>query len=191
MTNLLHRNVKFVTVHNKCSKIPPSTSVHFATRVLRSRVVRLSWSSRVFMQAAASKMRASNSSVHRPLFCKLRSSSNRTNKNPTDSNDRSKQFYLSNHSQINTFFLHSEGPRSRCYGRTTALRHFVQPCDEDDHIFFSFLQVMEHQWNEIDRGKPTTRRKTCPSATLSTTNPTWTDPLSNPGLRSGRTDTRS
>jgi hypothetical protein len=28
--------------------------------------------------------------------------------------------------------------------------------------------------------------KTCPSATLSTTNPTWTDPGSNPGLRSGR-----
>jgi hypothetical protein len=46
--------------------------------------------------------------------------------------------------------------------------------------------LMEHQWNEIDRGKPTTRRKTCPSANLSTTNPTWTGPGSNPGLRSGR-----
>jgi hypothetical protein len=31
-----------------------------------------------------------------------------------------------------------------------------------------------------------TRGQTCPSATLSTTNPTWTDPGSNPGLRSGR-----
>jgi hypothetical protein len=31
-----------------------------------------------------------------------------------------------------------------------------------------------------------TRRKTCPSATLSTTNPTWTDPWSKPGLRDGR-----
>jgi hypothetical protein len=32
------------------------------------------------------------------------------------------------------------------------------PCDEDeekdDQLFFSFLQVMEHRWNEIDRGKP-------------------------------------
>jgi hypothetical protein len=28
-----------------------------------------------------------------------------------------------------------------------------------------------------------TRRKTCPSATLSTTNPTWADPGSKPGLR--------
>jgi hypothetical protein len=31
-----------------------------------------------------------------------------------------------------------------------------------------------------------TREKACPSATLSTTNPTWTDPGSNPGLRGGR-----
>jgi hypothetical protein len=33
------------------------------------------------------------------------------------------------------FFLHGEGPRSRCYGRTTALRLFVQPCDEDEQLF--------------------------------------------------------
>jgi hypothetical protein len=31
-----------------------------------------------------------------------------------------------------------------------------------------------------------TRKKTCPSVTLFTTNPTWTDPGSNPGLRGGR-----
>jgi hypothetical protein len=31
-----------------------------------------------------------------------------------------------------------------------------------------------------------TRGKTCPSATLSTTNPTWTDLGSNPGLRGRR-----
>jgi hypothetical protein len=29
-------------------------------------------------------------------------------------------------------FLHGEGPRSRCYGGTTALRIFLQPCDEDE-----------------------------------------------------------
>jgi hypothetical protein len=28
-----------------------------------------------------------------------------------------------------------EGPRSRCYGRTAALRLIVQPCDEDDYFF--------------------------------------------------------
>jgi hypothetical protein len=31
-----------------------------------------------------------------------------------------------------------------------------------------------------------TRRETCLSATFSTTNPTWTDPGSNPGLRGER-----
>jgi hypothetical protein len=31
-----------------------------------------------------------------------------------------------------------------------------------------------------------TRGKTCPSATLSTTNPTWTDPGLSPGLRGER-----
>jgi hypothetical protein len=46
---------------------------------------------------------------------------------------------------------------------------------------------MEHRWNETDRGKTEVLgKKTCPSATLSTTNPTWTDPGSNPGLRGGR-----
>jgi hypothetical protein len=26
--------------------------------------------------------------------------------------------------------------------------------EEKDDQFFSFFQVMEHRWNEIDRGKP-------------------------------------
>jgi hypothetical protein len=86
---------------------------------------------------------------------------------------------------LQLFFLHGEGPRSRCYGRTTALRLFVQTMWWRWAIFFyQVLQLMERQWKEIDRGKSTNRRKTCPSATLSTTNPTWTDPGSNPGLRS-------
>jgi CRISPR/Cas system-associated protein Csx1 len=33
MKNVLHRNDKFVTIHNKCSKILPSNSLHLATRV--------------------------------------------------------------------------------------------------------------------------------------------------------------
>jgi hypothetical protein len=39
------------------------------------------------------------------------------------------------------FFFCGEGPRSRCYGRTAALRLIVQPCDEDeekDQFFFTF-----------------------------------------------------
>jgi hypothetical protein len=53
------------------------------------------------------------------------------------------------HLYIYTDFVYGEGPRSRCYGRTAALRFIVQPCDGND----SFFRVMEHRWNEIDRGK--------------------------------------
>jgi hypothetical protein len=42
--------------------IPSQPSVHFATRVRRSRVARLSWSSRFFVRAAASEMSVRNSS---------------------------------------------------------------------------------------------------------------------------------
>jgi hypothetical protein len=42
---------------------------------------------------------------------------------------------------------------------------------------------MEHWWNETDGKAEVFGGKTCPTATLSTTNPTWTDPGSNPGLR--------
>jgi hypothetical protein len=40
----------------------------------------------------------------------------------------------------------------------------------------------EAQWNDSDRGKPNKFEKTCPSAILSTTKPTWTDPGTNPGF---------
>jgi hypothetical protein len=39
---------------------------------------------------------------------------------------------------------------------------------------------------KLTRENRGTRGKTCPSATLSTTNLTWTNPGSNPGLRGGR-----
>jgi hypothetical protein len=41
-------------------------------------------------------------------------------------------------------------------------------------------------WNEDWQGKPKYSEKTCPSATLSTTNPTWLDPVLNPGRRGGK-----
>jgi hypothetical protein len=41
-------------------------------------------------------------------------------------------------------------------------------------------------WNKDWKGKPKYSEKTCPSATLSTTNPTWPDPGSNPGHRGGK-----
>jgi len=64
------------TVYNKCLKIPPSTSMHFATRVKTWRVVRLnaSWSS--FMQAITS-------SVLTSYYCLHKGTSRRTQTNNT------------------------------------------------------------------------------------------------------------
>jgi hypothetical protein len=41
-------------------------------------------------------------------------------------------------------------------------------------------------WDEDWQGKPKYSKKTCPSATLSTTYPTWPDPISKPGRRGGK-----
>jgi hypothetical protein len=41
-------------------------------------------------------------------------------------------------------------------------------------------------WNEDWQGKLKYSEKTCPSVTLPTTNPTWPDPGTNPGRRSGK-----
>jgi hypothetical protein len=38
---------------------------------------------------------------------------------------------------LTTLFF--EGPRSRCCGRTAALRLFVQPCDEDERKMINFF----------------------------------------------------
>jgi hypothetical protein len=43
--------------------------------------------------------------------------------------------------------------------------------------------ICSSRWNENWRGKSKYSEKTCPSTTLSTTNPTWRDPCSNPGRR--------
>jgi hypothetical protein len=42
------------------------------------------------------------------------------------------------------------------------------------------------RWNENWQEKPKYSEKTCPSATLSTTNPSWPDPGLNPGRRRGK-----
>jgi hypothetical protein len=42
------------------------------------------------------------------------------------------------------------------------------------------------RWNDDCQGKPKYSEKTCPSATLSTTNTTWPDPGSNSGRRGGK-----
>jgi hypothetical protein len=51
--------------------------------------------------------------------------------------------------------------------------------------------VWSSRWNENWQGKPKYSEKTCPSATLSTTNPTWSDLGSNPSCRGGKPATNS
>jgi hypothetical protein len=53
-------------------------------------------------------------------------------------------------------------------------------------LLYKPQMVDEGEWNEDWQGKPKYSEKTCPSATLSTTNPTWPDPGSNPGRRGGK-----
>jgi hypothetical protein len=49
--------------------------------------------------------------------------------------------------------LFIEGPRSRFYGRTAALKPYCATLWRSRR-FFCFSILMEHRWNEIDRGKP-------------------------------------
>jgi hypothetical protein len=59
MTSLLQITDKYVTVHNKCSKIPQST-INFAARVRRSSVVLMSGFSSFFVRAAKPTIRVRN-----------------------------------------------------------------------------------------------------------------------------------
>jgi hypothetical protein len=55
------------------------------------------------------------------------------------------------------------------------------------YAFHGWHEFGERRWNDILTGENRrTRRKPYPSATLSTTKPTWIDPGANPGLRSER-----
>jgi hypothetical protein len=45
---------------------------------------------------------------------------------------------------------------------------------------------MEQWWNDIFAGETEVLGENLPSATLSSTNPTWIDPGANPGLRGER-----
>jgi hypothetical protein len=61
--------------------------------------------------------------------------------------------------------------------------HFwpIVPAPDDRWVW-----LWSNWWNEDWQGKPKYSEKTCPSATLSTTNPTWPDPGSYPGRRDGK-----
>jgi hypothetical protein len=55
---------------------------------------------------------------------------------------------------IIVIFLFIEGPRSRCYGRTAALKAYCATLWGKWWGLFGFSFLMVHRWNDIDRGKP-------------------------------------
>jgi hypothetical protein len=65
------------------------------------------------------------------------------------------------------------------WGETTSL--FYQP-----QMMDGWSWLWSNWWNEDWQGKRRYSEKTCPSTTLSTTNPTWPDPGSNPGRRGAK-----
>jgi hypothetical protein len=65
-------------------------------------------------------------------------------------------------------------------GTAATVWHIVPALDD------RWWWVWSSRWNENWQGKTKYSEKTCPSATLSTTIPTWPDLGSNPGRRGGK-----
>jgi hypothetical protein len=89
--------------------------------------------------------------------------------------------YMPSHSRrpCASFFLFCHGVRLSPLGTASTVWPIVPALDD------RWWWMWSNRWNTNWQGKPKYSEKTCPSATLSTTNPTWTDPGSNPA-RSGR-----
>ena len=77
-TNLLHRNERFVTIHNEFSKISPSKSLHLATRVNK---IASCLSELIFMGSSIQNANERIVLCIRLSFLKHRSTSNTRNKN--------------------------------------------------------------------------------------------------------------
>jgi hypothetical protein len=63
-----------------------------------------------------------------------------------------------------------------------SLEHWWNDTDRGKLKYCERYLSMEHWWNDTDRGNRSTGRDTCPSATLSITDSTWTGLGANPGL---------
>jgi hypothetical protein len=82
--------------------------------------------------------------------------------------------------QVLHIALHSGGGGGFQTGSTRHVGHSLAYCTCP-----GWLWGWRIWWNEW-QGKPKYSEKTCPGATLSTTNPTWPDPGLNPGRRGGK-----
>jgi hypothetical protein len=85
---------------------------------------------------------------------------------------------ISNSGYSSLFFLIRIVGRGVQAGSTLHVGHWMAYCTCP-----GWLWLWRNWWNEDWQGKPKYSEKTCPSATLSTTNPTCPDPGSNPGRR--------
>jgi hypothetical protein len=86
---------------------------------------------------------------------------------------------------------------TRCQNQKTAIRTVCCSCRWGETLYVSELRPPKGQlfipqmiyesgqpeWNDTGMQNRRTRGKTCPSATVSNTNPTWTEPGANRGLR--------
>ena len=82
---------------------------------------------------------------------------------------------------VSDLFFFLEGGRWRAPQQMLRTHHSLEgllcnPVMKMISFSFSFFLVMEHRWNEIDRGKPKYLGKTCPSVTSSNKNFKWIDP---------------
>jgi hypothetical protein len=80
----------------------------------------------------------------------------------------------------NIYFIILSGVRVSPLGTAVTIWPIV-PAPED-----RWWWMWSSRWNANWQGKPKYSEKTCPSATLSTTNPTWPDAGSNPGRCAGK-----
>jgi hypothetical protein len=79
------------------------------------------------------------------------------------------------------FFLNSRSGECSPNGSTRQVAHRMAYCTCPEWLWWWRIW-----WNEDWKRKPKYSEKTCPSANLSTTNPTWPDPGANPGRRGGK-----
>jgi hypothetical protein len=76
------------------------------------------------------------------------------------------------------FFLGGGVGQTQAWMPAFVLAHYAFP---------RWYEFGDRRWNDVLTGENRrTRRKSCPSATLSSTNPTWIDPGANAGLRGER-----
>jgi hypothetical protein len=96
------------------------------------------------------------------------------------SNQRSTQMQSYMLDYFFIFFYNSHGVRLGPLGTAATVWPIIPAPDN------RWWWLWSNRWNVNCQGKPKYSEKTCPIATLCTTNPTWPDPGSSPGRRGAK-----